>query len=289
MLALADPVWLGLQTLLVCPLCKGELEFLSDSIRCLSCREAFPQTVDGPIDLTPREVFRAERSRWSLRQSRMENWYGHLISDPNEAAYCFNHDYTPYAPRLASLSGIVLDVGGGNGIPREFLSEDVAYVVIDPSLDWLDSKWKAIVDKFPCLKEQPNFVRGLGEYLPFPDRSIDHVLSFWSLNHAVSPEQIFGEIYRVLRPDGRFLAALEDMKPRWSELRLIWTQVKEKKRRHALLRSKLAHTLAGSEWPVQDDHIPIRESDMKKWSAGRFTVIERSWISECLTYEFRRD
>jgi ubiquinone/menaquinone biosynthesis C-methylase UbiE len=145
-----------------------------------------------------------------------------------------------------------------------------------------------IADKFPCLETRPNFVRGLGEYLPFAAQSFDHVLAFWSLNHARQPEKVFQEVYRVLRPGGHFLAVLEDIEPRWSELWLVLARIEEKERRRALMRWKLWRTLCGCEWPLQDDHIAIRESDIKKWVVGRFTIQWRSWVSECLTYEFLR-
>ena len=60
---------------------------------------------------------------------------------------------------------------------------------------------------------EPNFVRAVGEYLPFPDASFDAALSFWSLNHVDQPERVLQEVGRVLKPEGRFLIVLEDMSP----------------------------------------------------------------------------
>lgn len=277
-----------LRTVLVCPLCKGDLTFSSGLITCASCRAEFPQAINGILDFLPSGLLEKDSSDWQKRQLTMESWYNKLAANPTEARYCFTHDYTPYASILAQLSGFVLDIGGGNGIVRHFLPKGTDYIVIDPSLDWLDPKWMIIADKFPCLETRPNFVRGLGEYLPFAAQSFDHVLAFWSLNHARQPEKVFQEVYRVLRPGGHFLAVLEDIEPRWSELWLVLARIEEKERRRALMRWKLWRTLCGCEWPLQDDHIAIRESDIKKWVVGRFTIQWRSWVSECLTYEFLR-
>jgi SAM-dependent methyltransferase len=283
-----EPTLFTLRTLLVCPLCKGDLTFSSRLITCVSCRAEFLQTINNIFDFMPRDLLEKEDDNWQARQLAMESWYNNLVANPTKARYCFTHDYTPYAPILTKLSGLVLDIGGGNGIVRQFLSKDAEYIVIDPSLDWLDPKWITIADKFPCLKTPPNFVRGLGEYLPFAAQSFDHVLALWSLNHAREPEKVFQEVYRILRPGGHFLAVLEDMEPRWSELRFLLAQIEEKERRRALVRWKLWRTLRGGEWPLQDDHIGIRECDIKKWVSGRFTIQRRSWMSECLTYEFLR-
>jgi SAM-dependent methyltransferase len=256
-------------------------------IKCVSCETEFRQRISGLIDLTPDDLLAKERDNWRERQIKMEDWYSKLISKPSEACYCFSHDYSPFAPLLSELSGVILDVGGGNGIVRQFLSNSVDYVVIDPSLDWLDSKWTAIADRFPCLENRLDFVRGVGEYLPFPPESFDHALAFWSFNHAQDPGKIFREVHRVLRSQGRFLVVLEDMAPRWNDLPVLLKQINEKKRRQNILRWKLWHML-GAEWPLQDDHIRIRESEIGDWVSGRFTIARRLWMNECLSYEFRR-
>lgn len=277
-----------LRTVLVCPLCKGDLTFSSASIACVSCAAEFPQTTAHILDLMPRDVPTKEEDSWQRRQHAMERWYAKLLANPTEASYCFTHDYTPYVPILAALSGLVLDIGGGNGIVRQFLAKDAEYIVLDPSLDWLDPKWLVLAEQFPCLATQLNFIRGLGEYLPFAPESFDHVLALWSLNHTRQPEKVFHEVYRILRPGGHFLVVLEDMEPRWRDLRSVLAQVEEKERRYDLLRWKLWCTLRSRQWPLEEDHIRIRESDLTHWISGRFTPQWRAWINAYLTYKFLR-
>lgn len=48
-------------------------------------------------------------------------------------------------------------------------------------------------------------VRGISEYLPWPDQAFATVVSATSLDHCVSLETSLREVTRVLRPDGRFL------------------------------------------------------------------------------------
>jgi SAM-dependent methyltransferase len=47
-------------------------------------------------------------------------------------------------------------------------------------------------------------VRGDGRNLPFPDASFDYVYSHGVLHHSDEPRKVVQEIFRVLRPGGRF-------------------------------------------------------------------------------------
>jgi hypothetical protein len=75
-----------------------------------------------------------KQNQWEERQQEMEDWDEDLITDPAAAAHSFARGYAPYASLLAELSGEVLDVGGGIGIVRDYLSDSIEYTVIDPSL-----------------------------------------------------------------------------------------------------------------------------------------------------------
>jgi SAM-dependent methyltransferase len=218
----------------------------------------------------------------------MEKWYRDLIADPTQASHCFAHDYTPYASLLATLSGCILDVGGGNGIVRHFLPNADQYIVIDPSTDWLGVEWTYLAERFPCLKTRPCFVRGVGEYLPFPTQSFDGVLSFWSLNHANQPERVFREVYRTLRPGGRFLIILEDMEPRWRDITGRAFPSKGIAHMAAIFTQKFLCSLGTRKWPLQHDHIRIREVAIQKWASQGFKIILRAWIGPYLTFELQR-
>jgi SAM-dependent methyltransferase len=62
------------------------------------------------------------------------------------------------------------------------------------------------IDPLPQV-EPPDFecVRGISEYLPWPDRSFSTVISATSLDHCLSLDRSLEEISRVLAPEGRFL------------------------------------------------------------------------------------
>lgn len=48
------------------------------------------------------------------------------------------------------------------------------------------------------------YIQGNGMEMPFPDESFDSVISNGSLHEWESPIHVFNEIYRVLRPGGRY-------------------------------------------------------------------------------------
>ncbi|MDQ3622096.1 MAG: class I SAM-dependent methyltransferase, partial [Verrucomicrobiota bacterium] len=220
--------------------------------------------------------------QWRERQQEMEGWYQQLIAKPASAAECLISDYSPFAPLLEQVSGRVLDVGGGIGVVRQFLPGIADYIVLDPSLDWLGAEWTTLSERFPCLARKPKFVRGVGESMPFPDRSFDAVLSFWSLNHASDPDKVIQETHRVLRPGGYFLLVLEDMEPRWRDLltrAFVREGIMHASRMAAL---KLRNVFRGRSWPLQADHIRIAESGIQSCNSDRFAVIRRAWIAQYL-------
>ena len=93
----------------------------------------------------------------------------------------------------------VLDVGTGTGL----LAREIVYIVgssarvvgLDPS------------SRMMRAGRQPGIrlVQGVGEYLPFPDRSFDFVTMGYALRHVPDLDVTFEEYYRVLKPGGRLL------------------------------------------------------------------------------------
>ena len=86
---------------------------------------------------------------------------------------------------------------GGRICPYKTLLRSVAtlYVSLDPQLEGL-------VD-----------IIGVGERIPFKDKSFDLVLCTQVLNYAASPEKLVSEIYRVLAPQGYLILSAPALFP----------------------------------------------------------------------------
>ena len=151
--------------------------FSARVIDCLACGAHFPQVEEGCLDLLPAVGVENQASGWSERQREMETWYWDLLNSP-WAADSLAQDYAPYASRLANLSGMILDIGGGVGLVRDYLGAETTYINLEPSRSWLRAEWCGLADRFPGLRANPFPVRGVGEYLPFASSQFDAVLAF---------------------------------------------------------------------------------------------------------------
>src|SRR5687768_9271408 len=98
----------------------------------------------------------------------MEQWYRDLLArGPGAAEHDLAHDYAPFAGILGRLRGRVLDLGGGAGLSARYLDESCDYWVVDPAAVWEEPGWREFGERFH--RRPVNFVRGMGEALPFAD------------------------------------------------------------------------------------------------------------------------
>jgi SAM-dependent methyltransferase len=207
----------------------------------------------------------------------MERSYDDLRRDPAEGARAFGNDYAPLAPVLKALRGRVLDIGGGLGVTRHWLEPGVRYTLVEPSPSWKTPGWDALAAAFPCLRQPLAQARGVGEELPFRGRTFDAVIALWVLNHAADPARMLDEAARVLHPGGKLLLVLEDMEPSWADLRAGHYPP------GATVLRKLS--TAFRPWPLQEDHLRIREHDLRRWLRGRFVDVRREWLGVYLGYQ----
>src|SRR5918999_2791208 len=279
---LPAPAWPVLE-LLACPVCRESLQPDYDEVlSCTGCGRRWPER-DGWLDFRP-PGDGGLGEHWQRRQRSMEAWYENLITASDQAEECYRHDYEPLAPLLRDLRGLVLDVGGGNGIVRQYLAPDVQYIDLDPSLEWLRPDWLEVASFFPALSSPITFVRGVGERLPFRSGRMDAVLSLFSINHAAEPPRVVSEALRVLRPGGRLVIVAEDVEPRWRDLatsgyRSGWVPLSR------AIPDKLAATLRRRPWPVHPEHLRTTEPQLRSWLPDRFELRRRSWIAGWLTLE----
>ncbi len=104
-----------------------------------------------------------------------------------------------YFPKAGSL----LDLGGGQGQDtRYFAAKGYQVTLVDISTRGLE----LAREKTPTeLRDRITFVQhDISQPLPFPDESFDIVYSHLVIHYfdEATTQQIFDEIYRVLKPDG---------------------------------------------------------------------------------------
>src|SRR6185503_14843127 len=225
------------------------------------------------------------------RLQQMESWYEELLSGEG-CEHQFLCDYQPHRDFLKSLRGDVLDIGGGAGVAGRFLDPSVSYTIVEPLDFWRSTRWLEFGRRFRLTGPEPRFVKAGGEALPFADDSFDVALAFWSLNHAADPARCMSEIIRVLRPGGAARIVLEDMEPRWADLiRDIRPRLFDrftKVRRQASIQMRFADALrmkVAGNWPLQEDHIRIREADLLRVARTQ-RLVRRQWLGGWLTLDF---
>ncbi len=89
----------------------------------------------------------------------------------------------------------VLDIGSGDGSDCNFYQKSGGIVTgLEPSDEFLKSAKKNFPD---C-----GFVNGVGEKMPFPDKSFDCIFSKWAMQTSPDVPGIFSESARVLKSGG---------------------------------------------------------------------------------------
>ena len=112
----------------------------------------------------------------------------------------WQHAYRKYDDLLATSLGdhsAVLDVGCGREFPLapKLLKTGAEVHGIDPALDT-----ESVPDRAGVTIK-----RGTAEAIPYPDDRFDVVVSRSVLEHVQNPLVVFRELYRVLKPGGKFV------------------------------------------------------------------------------------
>lgn len=102
---------------------------------------------------------------------------------------------------LADVSGDVLEIGFGTGLNLPYYPDQVRQLVtVDPN-PGVHRLAQRRIDASPIRVDHRTLS---GEALPMADHSFDSVVSTFTLCSIPKIEQALAEIYRVLRPGGRF-------------------------------------------------------------------------------------
>jgi ubiquinone/menaquinone biosynthesis C-methylase UbiE len=113
-------------------------------------------------------------------------------------------------PLLAQAGGDILEIGFGTGLNLPHYPEHVHHITtIEPNAGMSRRARKRIEHSRVQVEQHP--LRG--EQLPFADDRFDCVVSTFTLCSIDDVSRALAEIYRVLRPGGRFLFLEHGLSP----------------------------------------------------------------------------
>jgi SAM-dependent methyltransferase len=103
---------------------------------------------------------------------------------------------------LADVGGEILEIGFGTGLNLAHYPKHVGRITtVDPNPGMNRLARRRIADSGIAVDQRA----AKGEGLPFEGESFDCVVSTWTLCSIPEVGRALGEVYRVLRPSGRFI------------------------------------------------------------------------------------
>jgi len=86
--------------------------------------------------------------------------------------------------------------------------EEINYFNLEPKINFLHP---FCLDLYPKIKEiDYSYIVGVGEYLPFKSGKFDISISTASIDHYYNPGQVFQEIFRCLKPQGKLFIMISE-------------------------------------------------------------------------------
>lgn len=102
---------------------------------------------------------------------------------------------------LSNLSGTLVEIGSGTGPNLRYLPPEVLVVGVEPN----SFMHPHFLRESEAWSGRSYLVRGSAEALPFPDESVETVLSTLVLCSVGGLDGALREIHRILKPGGRFI------------------------------------------------------------------------------------
>lgn len=167
------------------------------------------KSIDGVLDARVSLRNTVGFCEWVAGQTEYEKW------EASSQAYAskvenyraeINYDRPVY--EHYNMKGVVLDVGGGAGTVREFLSEQIKFISVDPYISLSREMPRPKMKAYSCLARHLNFIGAVAEFLPFIDLQFDWVHMRSMLDHVQVADLALLEAHRVLNSNGHLLVGL---------------------------------------------------------------------------------
>ncbi len=206
----------GRQAELVCPICRGQLDWQADGVRCTRCETGFGIVEGTPVLVAERadvdhdeldhlagsrdgaDSHKATQASWFDRGAMAEFEIERPFGSPRFYRFMLEEKFRrSIAPLGGRLDGwTALTVCGGSGMDAELLARSGAEVVssdlsIGASGRARERARRHGTDIDPIVADI--------EHLPFADRSIDLVYVHDGLHHLEDPAAGIAEMARVAR------------------------------------------------------------------------------------------
>ncbi|MRS11748.1 MAG: methyltransferase domain-containing protein [Actinobacteria bacterium] len=176
-------------SLLVCPVCHGELRTAASSVECAACRRNYPVRTGHPDLILNPAPDQELAEKWRLWERLQENGEVSYARAPKANLSIGRRADARAFAGFCKLEGMVLDVGCGPQRLPSYGSDFAGTLVgIDPLVG--------------SARRDFLFAMAIGEYLPFRDATFDRVLFATSLDHVMSPGMVLREARRVTKPSG---------------------------------------------------------------------------------------
>lgn len=150
----------------------------------------------------------------------------------------------PVEVTLEGATGRVLEIAAAEAVHSCKLNlAGMESFVVEPSTVMLERARERMREH----GAQVTLIRGVGEDLPFPDRTFDRVLLDSAIDHLAQPEVCVREMVRVLKPDGRLVISFVNYGSLSTRLsRVVYTLA-----RSAHLLSREKHVFWDSPVPIE--------------------------------------
>lgn len=192
-------------SILNCPQCNNAVKTSENGIKCTNCGEEFNVNSSNQLDL------RLKRKKLYPLQFELgvpllpEKGFEFKVLSKNllpavdfsniKVPWHLTKELMSYFPKAKTTNSMMLDLGCGNTV-HQAVCEYAGFRYI--GIDYGDPE-------APML--------GDAHALPFPDDSFEFVLSIAVLAHIQYPFVMMEEVYRVLKPNGKFIGTVSFLEP----------------------------------------------------------------------------
>ncbi len=145
-------------------------------------------------------------------------------SSPEDAAerYSRSDEWKAIGALLPSSPGLALDVGAGRGIASYALAE-AGWTVVAIEPDASNFVGRGAIQSIAQSKRLPiEVVEKFGEGIPRESASFDLAVARQVLHHARDLKALCAEVFRVLKPGGRFIAVRDHVITSPGDLPAFW-------------------------------------------------------------------